>query len=436
MLNSYKKILSNSDEDQVTQQLKKLHSKTVIPGRESSGQWVGSIVDIMKDSDLAHFPVIHFAHKAFESGWLEPPSTDDSDIYLMEARNHHDLLVRFGGVDELKTKAASCLKQWYQELLSREKNSQYWQYAYECHQKNQKHPFFVTHCHGGASYFLEEKIASTSLQTSWTDEPDGVPDIERMLVHNPAFPQFFSGKGNHRPVIIVGQPSWCSPVFNEKVEVLLQRKIENNSELKKIFYIMNIHNEVSAQRQFELKKLHKQYYPDGSEEIRSPGNPCIQLDGQPKKAVEKAFEEKKQEINRKYWRNTLPDVTFRERESISDLETQCKRAIQQAFSHYLYRVTHSKGGCLTYCWVDASFKSVRGESTQNYGTHEPSSPEELYAMMSQIDSPSWCEKSVNDTYLRQVHNASNALVLKPDDLTKITEEFSNSVNLGLLYDSL
>ncbi|WP_257275543.1 hypothetical protein [Endozoicomonas sp. SESOKO4] len=116
------------------------------------------------------------------------------------------------------------------------------------------------------------------------------------------------------------------------------------------------------------------------------------------------------------------------------MKTKCKQAILQAFSHYLYGLTHSKGGRLTLCWANAT--TGFNHHSNNYGAHDPSSPEELSAMMSEINR-SWCfEGSLRKTYLKQALKASDALVLKSAELTTIAEEFLSSVNLNSLSDSL
>ncbi|WOG28846.1 AAA family ATPase [Endozoicomonas sp. 8E] len=359
--------LSESNEDQVIEPLKSLHSKMIVQGKANPRQWLSSMVDLLKDSDLSKPSVIHLAREALKSGWLDPLPTCDGEI--IDADEHHELLVSLEGIDELKLKAGHCLKKWYKELLSAEKNSQIWRLTYESFVKREGTDLIVDHSHDGVSSLLENKIASPSIQISWTDEPEGVPDIERMLLQHPAFGQLISGNTNHRRVIILGEPCWEETVIAEKSKVLFQRVVENSQELQQL-----------------LEKI----------KTKSPGVPY-------------------------------------EDERLEELKRRCCPIIQQAFSHYLYKVTHSKDASLTYCWVNAHIRM--SQYNYNYGTHDPSSPEELDAMMGEIDSDYKFEKSIKDGCLRQALNADNALVLRTDDLTKIADEFLNTVNLNSMCDS-
>uniref|UniRef100_UPI002147C60B transglutaminase-like domain-containing protein n=1 Tax=Endozoicomonas sp. SESOKO3 TaxID=2828744 RepID=UPI002147C60B len=363
-------ILSDSDEDRVIEPLKSLHSKMIEQAGVDTYEWLRSNVDILMKSNLARPSVIRFAREALLLGWLDPLPSSWSSI--ITAEQHHELLVRLQGVDELKVAATHCLKKWYTTLLSREKNSQQLQLIYERFQKEKMNAIFITHCHEGSSSFLEDQIVNRSIKNAWTDQPGGIPNVERMLVSQPAFPQLTSGKANHRPVIILGQPLWDSTMIKEKAEALFQRKLENSPELKKL-----------------------------SETIKS--KPSLDL--------------------------------WYEKRTLNDLKNKCKQGILQAFSHYLYEMTHSKGGGLRYCWASAALGSNTFKRDY-YGAHEPSSPEELYGMMTLIDSSSQFQKTVEDAYLREAQNASNALLLKSNELTKIAEEFINSVNLNSICDAL
>ncbi|WP_257254645.1 transglutaminase-like domain-containing protein, partial [Endozoicomonas sp. SESOKO3] len=432
-----REILPNSDANQVIELLKSLHSKMVVQSGASPQQWLSSMLYILKYSNLAEPSVIRFAHEALTSGWLDPQPMYES--YIADALQHHELLMRLKDVDELEVEAAHSLKKWYQALLSGEKNSQEWRLAYKVIQEKEVGAFFVTHCHEGFSPFFEENIANPSLKDVWTDQPEGVPNIERMLVRHPAFAKLNSAKANHRPVIILGKPFWENTLINKKVEALYQLKVEKSPNLKQLLARYRESRATENQRNRELNALtrHISDLKKNNRQKRSyyrRHNQDASLD-RLFRAEEKEYEEQKRAIDEKY-RPILRacELSPEDRDLFSNLKTKCKQAILQAFSHYLYGLTHSKGGRLTLCWANAT--TGFNHHSNNYGAHDPSSPEELSAMMSEINR-SWCfEGSLRKTYLKQALKASDALVLKSAELTTIAEEFLSSVNLNSLSDSL
>ncbi|WP_422472495.1 AAA family ATPase [Endozoicomonas sp. ALB032] len=411
-----KELLIFRHEDQVTEPLKSLHSKLIVQAGVSPQKWLSAIVDILKFPCI-NSSTIRLAHEALTLGWLDPLPTD-----MVGAHEHHDLLVRLQKIDALKVKATRCLKKWYQEFLSREKNNQVWQLAYKDFLEREGDVMFVEHRHGGFSRLLEENIASQSVKSAWTEQPEGVPDIERMLAQQPAFSKFISGQTNHRPVIILGQPSWKDSVSNEKIKALFQLKIKNTPDLKQVLERINKNHANRDQCANNVRALNKAFREAG-------GNTQSQ-------AQKEEYEKKRNELLNNYTLSleTL-NSSLKDEELLNHLKDKCKKAVQQAFCHYLYGVTHSKGSSLMYCWAEARIGSETQES-DNYGTHAPSSPKELYAMMSEIDSSRECEHRFKDAYLRQALNVSNALVLKPGKLEAIAKEFLSSVNLISLYESL
>ncbi|WP_448218282.1 AAA family ATPase [Endozoicomonas sp. 2B-B] len=401
-------ILSNSYEDQVTKQLKLLHPIVINRANASHLQWLRSIVKILKNSHLAKPSVIHFAREALASGWLDPAPVYDNGI--MKADEHYQLLMRLRNIDELKVQATDCLKKWYQTVLSGEKISQSWQSTYKFFLKEENNALFVTHCHGGFSRFLEDKIARSILDYTWTNEPEGVPNIERMLLQEPAFMQLISVNANHRPVITLGQPSWGKTVIKKKIRALMEVKAENSPDLKRLWEQYKQYEAMEKQLRDALKALNEQ---------------CL---------TQEEREQKKHDIESKY-QPIIKSLALSNEDDrvLRHLHGKYWEAIMQAFSHYLYGVTHSKGGRLTYCWGDIS---IRANHHKDYGAHDPSSPLELHAMMSKIHKSVWFERSVENSYLRQALNASNALVLRSRELTTIAEEFLNTVNLNSLCESL
>ncbi|WOG28844.1 AAA family ATPase [Endozoicomonas sp. 8E] len=415
MSETVKHILSSSDRNQVTEPLKLLHSKMIIHGSSEPEDWLILMQNILSDIDLTP-AVIDFAREALASGWLDIPPTYAGQI--VEAHQHHELLVRLQGVDELRVKASHLLKKWYKKLFFREKDSQSWQRAYHSFQTSKFGAFFVTRCHHGLSPFLEKNILTSSVRNAWTDQPEGIANIERMLVHHPAFPKLISGKAHHRPVIITGKPDfWISDlkVKYKKVEALLQQIAENRSDLK---HLLEKNSQFMARKkelELALSALDNDYT------ARSPDH-------------KKEYRKKRSDISRRYQSILEPLRLSSEEEAlINNLQDKCMRALKQAFSHYLYEVTHLKGGCLTYCWANAHIDGCWDD--HRYGAHDPSSPEELHAMMSAIRNEE-LEKSIQDDCLRQALNASDALVLKTNELNTIAEEFLNSVNLNSLCEAL
>ncbi|WOG28849.1 AAA family ATPase [Endozoicomonas sp. 8E] len=422
MSEAVKQILSNSDKDQVIEPLKSLHSKMIIRGGASPQQWLSSMIDILKHSDLSKPSVIHFAREALYSGWLDPgPIGMD---YCKEAHEHHELLLCLEGVDGLKVKAAHCLKKWYKAFLCGEENSQAWRSSYKSYQDSlsEKYDLSVGHYYGGFSPFLERKMANPSLQTAWTHVPEGTPDITRMLMHQPAYAQLIQGKENLRPVIIIGQPSWSKTAIVKKIQALLA---ENNPDLKPLLEKVNQYEAITRQIQHELDALDSSC-PDRDSEMDS-AEPC--------QDQRKEYEIKKHEIKGRYELILKSlELLSEEQTLLNNLTDKCQQKIHQAYTLYLYEMTCPKGGRLTYCWANAYL----GDSVDPdyYGAHDPSSAKELFAMMCNIYGLLPFQNSLKDACLRQALNATDALVLKNDELTKIAKEFLNSMNLNSLYNSL
>ncbi|WP_422138950.1 AAA family ATPase [Endozoicomonas sp. ALC020] len=410
MSEAVKQILSSSAANQVIEPLKSLHSKMIIQCGADPCQWLSSMMDILKYSDLANPAVIHFAREALQSGWLDPLPVYEH--HIVGAHEHHDLLAFLEGIDELKVNAVLCLKKWYRELLSREKNSQVWRLGYKYFQSEEDNVPFITHCHGGFSPFLEDKMASQSLQNIWTDEPEGIPNIERMLVHLPAFVKLTPGTANCRPVIIMGRPSFRSEVMDKKIETLLAR---NNPDLKQLLEKINQYEAKEKQLQHELDAVDSSY-PDSEMDVD-----CME---KKKRAIKRSYEPTLKSL----------EVSWEDRKLLHVLKFKCTQTIEQAVIHYLYEVTHTKGSCLTYCWANAYIGDSR--DPDYYGAHDPASAEELFFMMCNIDSSLSFQKSIKDSCLKQALNANNALVLKSDELLKIAEEFLNRMNLNSIYKSL
>ena len=356
MIEAVDKMLTRGDVDgrSLLQQIGEFYSGIVMPEGLICNRFrlILQILINRKGNDYATFD---FAREALAAGWLDPfrdgVDWSSDDGYHRCAYQHYKVLQRLQGVDELKSLAEHCLRQWYRNLLCQENNSEVWLQEYESIQNEDQFSFFVTNDHDGHSPYLESNIANSSLRSSWTDVPGNIPDIERMLAKKPSFPLFTAGKNKHRPLIIIGSIKWYETAIGAKMNTL--RELRNR--------------DISSQA--------------------------------------------------------------------------CQRAIEQAFCHYLYQLTHCKGGRLINCWVDASFGKYQfaafSKASGQFGTHEPCSPKELFVMMSSIKQcHQFDESSLVTSYLKQALNAGNALVLKSDELTTIAREFVDSVDLDSLSTAL
>lgn len=97
----------------------------------------------------------------------------------------------------------------------------------------------------------------------------------------------------------------------------------------------------------------------------------------PEQAINQLYEAFKQKVRKSPELQRLEEkdkngkLTKKEADLFSGLKKQCRDAPMQAFSHYLYQMTHTKGSRLTCCWTYQKIYRV-----PSYGAHEPSSPEE------------------------------------------------------------
>ncbi|WP_230460060.1 hypothetical protein, partial [Sansalvadorimonas verongulae] len=74
--------------------------------------------------------------------------------------------------------------------------------------------------YSGYSPILEANLKIDNLTPTWTEEPEGVPDIGRLLTGLPAFSVFKTRTSQYRPVILFGAPWWNSTSLEKKAHEL------------------------------------------------------------------------------------------------------------------------------------------------------------------------------------------------------------------------
>ena len=304
------------------------------------------------------------ARHALESGWLDPQTEalhiTDCDLFGMR---YLQLLQAMTNIDGLKALASTRLRQWYKCHMSRDRGNIL---------AGSLLPVTLPSI-GGRSQRLETIIKIPTRSSAWTYEPEGVPDIERLLTHNPAFNASGSGNTAHRPAIIVSLPGWDYPNNKNKLSSLLLKLQQQHPEIRTILTGVNGYK----------------------------------------------------------------------------LRCHFLQSIKEAFSNYLFATARAHGGRLVICWMDATIvtydhdeemingiknieQTARHTSYGRYGSHEPTSPEDLHKLLSAITNDL---NLIDDEYILPTHHADNGIVLR-DDMTVIVGEFIDTIDVHLLYQAL
>lgn len=323
------------------------------------------LISILADSAMTE-RINTFCFHALSSGWLEPRKDPDyvSDIGSGGSEfifKHYNLLRYLKNGAKTKEMATICQQKWHATYLGQE---QFHKFMAKRNILN----FAVSGDYGGHSPLLEAAIATRTLSSSWSNEPDGMPDIERLLIQAPAFPTLASQNTAHRHAIITGFPDWSKTSIEQKNSEILERVYQNRPD---------------------LKQLH----------ASSETDDCR-------------------------------------------LVNMLKKPLEFAFCQYLFRTTHSKGGNLGVCWLDADVSIImqtvqntflKFPQTNQCGYYKPKSPEELAIMLSIISNE---EDDIDEYLLLKTHNAEGGIVLNKEKMTTIACEFIDSVDMHSLCAEL
>ena len=294
-------------------------------------------------------PMDALAREAFESGWicLEHETPDSEDATPVDAYVLFQLLHKLGGREELKTLSDDYIKRWHLQFLG-SRDVSYWQDGEE--------NMIISHSLSGHSPQLDSWLTVSLLNSTWSDEPDGAPDIGRLLAQVPAYQRTGSAQNHRRPVIIINNPIWeFTQIFDLAVD-LLDKKLRTEMWL------------------LSRPTYHQDPYG--------------------------------------MWRNSTINL------------------LQQQFCQYFFQKTTANGNQLHYCWWDGRARA----QDIGYGSHQPSSPQELLAMFTSIWNRSVPKRRLDHALINKALNTSNALILDSDDFTPIIREYLNSIDLDLLSD--
>ena len=401
--------------DSVLQELQRLHAKIIGNDSMRISDWQYSMLCILENAcrhcDVDSPPVIAVVWLAFGQEWVNPYK-----MMPFFAMRWHKLLKKLEAVEEIKPLVKRTLQDWYNHFPGSTRDI--FGYMSEALRVCKSH--HVYGIHGGKSPAVEAALATTDLSVSWTEEPEGIPDIGRLLSRNPAFPVFSTAAStSHRPVIALGSPIWRKTELESKTRELIEHHLANYPAAKALF-----------DKKERLDELRQQ----ALEEI--DGLSCLSYSHDPTE-LESEFHEIPEihEIRERYaqLRKTENlELSWGDEEQLLTIKEKYSGAIQSAFTHYLYQLTNSKGGRLTCCWVNARCNM----SHFNFGSHRPVSPEELMWCMYKIYSSPENLEELDNACLRKALKSHNGLILKHEDLTIAASEFMNTIDLEALFEEV
>ena len=403
LIGTLQKLLScDVDTDQFMQLLSDIYTTTIVSNDNVRPVlWHNMLVSVLSTSDLTSPAAVILTHEAFESGWidLEHKISLSSKTFSVNASKLFWLLKKLGEYEELKDLSDNYLNRWYHHFL-RPRGIQ----CTECHSssclKDQKATMLISHSLSGHSLQLDSWLTTSTLQSAWSDEPEGIPDIGRLLARLPAYRRTLSGQNQRRPVIIISDPLWYVADIKHKADILMHKKLASDPKLSTVAIGMQKYDFLFREMNTKIN------------EIKEKGG--------------KSSKDCRTRVEDEYTNIIEPFVPAKE-QSKALLDTAIRLLMQQ-FSQYFFQKTATKGNRLHFCWFDGDTDA----HLIGFGSHQPSSPEELFAMFTQINQQDFHRLDLDHKLLNQVLNTSNGLVLDSSDISTIAEEYLSSVDLDLI----
>ncbi|WP_281645455.1 AAA family ATPase [Parendozoicomonas sp. Alg238-R29] len=361
----------------ITKELKELHHTYVVDDQVSSSHWQHTIQEMfegIKDRfGIESHQMLVIAQVALENNWLSPADENSTSYLPLLA-----LLNQLHSINILRPFVQKNLLNWYIHCQTKQidilnKNKFL---PDPNHGRSNNLLKMVTGSHGGYSPTLESALKSDDLLPAWTDEPEGIPDIERLLTSHSAFPLCRSGKKKCRSVIMVECPEWGKTNIKQKTSGLLLRCANSELTLKAPLAKANGTTEDQRQR-------------------NSIENPL----------AENSYE---------YWQ----------------LRDSCSTAIKHAFAHYLYQATDCKGGNLTIVLNSALYESIG--NNKYFGSVKPRSPSETLSSLNHLVN-NRARDCLDSSLIKKAFKNENALILKREDLNVIFNEFLERLDIESLY---
>ena len=353
-----KKLISTDvDTARLIQLLADLYKTVIVNGSTHPIIWHNALVGALIYTDLTKPAAAALAREAFESGWIllkhKTPVPEDASLingcHLLRLLNH------LGKSERLKALSDDCLKWWYKHFMRPRGGMSWWQ--------EMKENTIISHSVSGHSSQLDSWLTVSSLNSTWSDEPEGIPEVGRLLAQVPAYRQTKSAQSHRRPVIIIDIPCLNSPALERRAEKLLLEKLANDPSEQSYKLALSLFEE-------EL---------------------CAELE-----------------------------------QKLSAAESLLK----EQFCQYFFQKTTANGNQLHLCWAGGKV----GKSEIDCGSHQPSSPQELFAMFTCTNDKNDDCQELRHALIKQALNMNNALILDIRDMEAIFIEYLINTDLKLISD--
>ena len=131
--------------------------------------------------------------------------------------------------EELKPLADDYTKRWHHQFI-RPRYDISWRW---------EESTTFSHSLSGHLPQMDSWLCVSSLNSTWSDEPEGVPDIGRLLARVPAYRRTTSAQNHRRPVIIIGDPNWYQTWVTRTADSLLNLLESKKSNAVKRRFVMS-----------------------------------------------------------------------------------------------------------------------------------------------------------------------------------------------------
>ncbi|MCY4471801.1 MAG: hypothetical protein OXC07_03135 [Kistimonas sp.] len=196
--------------------------------------WSKEIIRIIRvlhntlaDGFATNETVMSFCREALQRNWLVYGHVPGG-----QAASFLNALKNLSKIPEFRTLVENVFQEWYRSFPG-----QAYQHRHGCHYVDVTQYVVASH-----SPALELRLSSTVKCARWTDDPEGSPDVGRLLTGDPAFTRLSHGCAKNRPLVVTGIPDW--KIWKERRDELLAFLVDAHPSYRSLITQGNYHLQV------------------------------------------------------------------------------------------------------------------------------------------------------------------------------------------------